>query len=637
MRIQNSRIKIKTSSTTGEVPTVAPSGDHTDGSWGALDIYKGELFINLVDGKVFSRDDSGIFEIITSNSGNYFEQGGNAFGATAVLGTTDSEDLVILSDNTERIRVQSDANGGNVLIYDINGVEVFNSSSAKTLRDDAGDVGLSVKWAARELWGASSVKLNWLTGILYKTGKKVLDWLNYLTYDIQENISMNFGSREGITSKYLLKGTTIEAFGDSFTQGSNASPSSNSYINLLATEVGATISNRSVSGRGVWQMASSANANIGINSTRPVTMLAGFNDYRRSGTNIKTDNKVYGCHMSVMASQFLKSYIDAQNFLVTKSANYTTAYAANTVGGKAAGVYNTGAGIETLDYTFEENNVVVQVIGNSGDVETFGTLKIYIDAVLQETISLNNLSDNISDGSNDNRRGPYVFVYTGLGAGSHTVTVEAQGDGLCPVDYFGHLNEPEDCKVACISTIPYMNVTGYAIAPANGSDAVFDQGSSIIESAYRFFYNLRYPVALVRVNDYYNIATGIDTDNIHPNNTGHAQIYDGFKAAIDIRETSFDWNKREITGTWVGVEGNQRKLINGQYVEFSTDYDGYIYEQDYEYTGTGGHTLTLYSPVGWKKTELTIINNGSGNLTVNGGTLTAGNSLKLISNGTIWI
>jgi hypothetical protein len=57
---QDSRIIIKRSSTAAQVPTVAPSNDHTDGSWNALNIYKGELFINLVDSKIYMRDDSGI-------------------------------------------------------------------------------------------------------------------------------------------------------------------------------------------------------------------------------------------------------------------------------------------------------------------------------------------------------------------------------------------------------------------------------------------------------------------------------------------------------------------------------------------------------------------------------------------------
>ena len=60
MATQDSRIKIKRSTITGTAPTVPSSNDHTDGSWIATDIYKGELFFNQADGVLWSRDDNGL-------------------------------------------------------------------------------------------------------------------------------------------------------------------------------------------------------------------------------------------------------------------------------------------------------------------------------------------------------------------------------------------------------------------------------------------------------------------------------------------------------------------------------------------------------------------------------------------------
>ncbi len=63
MATQDSRIKIKRSTISGTVPTVAPSDDHTQPSpaWTATDIYKGELFINQADNVIWSRGDDGVF------------------------------------------------------------------------------------------------------------------------------------------------------------------------------------------------------------------------------------------------------------------------------------------------------------------------------------------------------------------------------------------------------------------------------------------------------------------------------------------------------------------------------------------------------------------------------------------------
>jgi len=60
MATQDSRIKLKRSTIAATVPTVPSSSDHTDGTWIATDIYKGELFYNQADGVLWTRGDSGI-------------------------------------------------------------------------------------------------------------------------------------------------------------------------------------------------------------------------------------------------------------------------------------------------------------------------------------------------------------------------------------------------------------------------------------------------------------------------------------------------------------------------------------------------------------------------------------------------
>lgn len=63
MATQDSRIRIKRSTINGEVPTVAPSTDHTDGTWSATDIYEGEVFLNMKDGLAWFRATNGIVQI----------------------------------------------------------------------------------------------------------------------------------------------------------------------------------------------------------------------------------------------------------------------------------------------------------------------------------------------------------------------------------------------------------------------------------------------------------------------------------------------------------------------------------------------------------------------------------------------
>lgn len=79
---QDSRMIQKLSTVTGQVPTVAPSDNHVDGTWDSLDIYIGELFMNAADGKMWCRTNNGIKEIfvVPSNAATgdvFYLSGGN--------------------------------------------------------------------------------------------------------------------------------------------------------------------------------------------------------------------------------------------------------------------------------------------------------------------------------------------------------------------------------------------------------------------------------------------------------------------------------------------------------------------------------------------------------------------------------
>ena len=113
LNIQDARVLIKRSTTASQVPTVAPSNDHTDGTWDALDIYEGELFINIADSKAWFRSTTGIIELATINGpSDAFINGGNTFGATSVFGAIDDQSIDFIANNTT------------IFSYDKNGVVI---------------------------------------------------------------------------------------------------------------------------------------------------------------------------------------------------------------------------------------------------------------------------------------------------------------------------------------------------------------------------------------------------------------------------------------------------------------------------------------------------------------------------------
>ena len=97
---QDSRIIIKRSSITGQVPTIAPSNDHTDGSWNPLNIYKSEIFINLADSRAWFRSNTSIIELATINGpSDAFINGGNTYGSNAIFGLTDNYKVDFKANN----------------------------------------------------------------------------------------------------------------------------------------------------------------------------------------------------------------------------------------------------------------------------------------------------------------------------------------------------------------------------------------------------------------------------------------------------------------------------------------------------------------------------------------------------------
>jgi hypothetical protein len=68
LNIQNSRVQQKYSTISGQTPTIAPSSDHTDGTWSPTDLYVGEIFFNTSDDAAWFRSLNGIVPLTSGAS-----------------------------------------------------------------------------------------------------------------------------------------------------------------------------------------------------------------------------------------------------------------------------------------------------------------------------------------------------------------------------------------------------------------------------------------------------------------------------------------------------------------------------------------------------------------------------------------
>lgn len=83
------------------VPLVAPSNDHTDGSWNELSIYAGEIFLGVEDNAVYTRNPV-TDEIVRLFAGETWTLFAASFYTAAPASTTT---VTLLSDQTAKLQV----------------------------------------------------------------------------------------------------------------------------------------------------------------------------------------------------------------------------------------------------------------------------------------------------------------------------------------------------------------------------------------------------------------------------------------------------------------------------------------------------------------------------------------------------
>lgn len=371
---------------------------------------------------------------------------------------------------------------------------------------------------------------------------------NYL-YDALGNIILNPNgsgyvkipyARSAYSYARVNSGTTLFSFGDSFTAGTGASTTAHNYVNVLNDNLGATANNQGAGGKGWYQAIVNGYTNLkSTNIITPSTVMVGLNDWRRGGDNSKTYAKGQSCARAFLANHFLASAVAANDASVSTTGTWTTT---SGIGDKASlslsGLVRTSSVIgSTLTWTFSGESLVIGCFSTDQVANFSGSFSVTVDGVSQGTYSGKNKTDGISDGTVVNSIVPNAFVLLNLGTGSHTVVITTLEAASTRIDYFGTLNNPQNCAPVIIASTPKMTALGYAKGATNtppinlGSDVIFNRADSNIRNVISEFRN--YPIYWVDINSYWNISTDISTDTVHPSDLGHSHIANGFLSAID--------------------------------------------------------------------------------------------------------
>ena len=158
---QNTRIRLKRTATSGATPSVGPSPNHTDGTWGINDIYGGEFYWNMADQALWlgwnTGATSGVTLIysgatggggtytadngLTENPANNFQLGGSLLSSTQIDGASNTYSLEFLNLLTFQASAQDIAriDSFNGLIGGRFQIETTSPSTDWTFGDGAGN------------------------------------------------------------------------------------------------------------------------------------------------------------------------------------------------------------------------------------------------------------------------------------------------------------------------------------------------------------------------------------------------------------------------------------------------------------------------------------------------------------------
>lgn len=383
----------------------------------------------------------------------------------------------------------------------------------------------------------STWRIIYLNGDLIQQRNEGGSWVSKMAMSIEDDIV--------IPDSVYFVGSTWDAFGDSYTQGVGASPSSNKYITLLETNLGMTANNFGTSGAGIMDVQFHMYQDIDTLDRLPVTLLIGFNDYLKSSDGSKTQTMFSPAFRAAIFNHLLNKVVPANDVNITTTGSWSNFDLSTSYPQKSKRL-NSGAGRlsvassagDSKEWGFEGPNCGFFFLGTHNT--DYGRLKVEIDGVSVDTVDQSNVADNQTVFANSAGRTEDIIsaaaVYTGLSSGSHTIKVTLLDNANTNVDAFGTMALPGDAQSMVVGSIQKLQSAGYtamsASFPKNNSGV--DATNLIIQAVVNEFRTLGYPVVYVDVNSFTNPAVDIDTDNVHWDNSGHLAGKNAFRSKIRL-------------------------------------------------------------------------------------------------------
>lgn len=314
-----------------------------------------------------------------------------------------------------------------------------------------------------------------------------------------------------------------KAIGDSFTDGTGASPSSNSYVNRIGAATGWTMSVYAYPGTQISASATAA-SNLPTVAGDLTTLLAGYNDMRLNGGDTIGLDSYEATVRGIVAWKLLPTAAKALGSVMTASNFWTD--------GTFYGVAGRYSDVNGAKLTFTASGTAIYVGWlNRRGLNDGGIFTIKVDGVLKATVDTNYaLATQGAEGS----YWPAGTRVGGLSAGSHTVELEVVGSGkFVNIQWGGGSDGALPNIWFVLGTVPRMQAAAYGMYDPydNGSDAAVAAFNARLTSIYTDFRGDGFDIRLAGVSAAFDPINCVP-DLVHPNNAGHQQIADAFLASM---------------------------------------------------------------------------------------------------------
>ena len=403
LNIQNSRVQMKYSTSSGETPTIAPSTDHTDGTWTPTDVYVGEVFFNVFDDAAWFRSLNGLVPLTSGASyvSTYVNiTGGTMTGglvtpslsATSITGTTiysPNFNGIFVGDGSGLTGITSTTFTGGTISGDVtftNNVDMCAASlSASTISGCGGELEIDTDLnvigdiSGTTFYGDGSG----LTNLPYFTGLTLDEVLTFGDTSTSGNIVLSGGSITLGTGTFFGDGSGLSnvPFGptptlDEVLQSGNTSTN----YDILLTN------GNIVLGTGIFTGDGSGLTNLPIASATTQTLAQVLvNGNTTDGNGIVVDSGDAIVLGDSLANSY--RYIGGNGGGDLVIGNGTTALTSSTIISRTSGSEESKLLLYTSGLTFEQTGVTTTGIQYAGDYTTGFTnntlvTKQYVDNAL---------------------------------------------------------------------------------------------------------------------------------------------------------------------------------------------------------------------------------------------------------------